>query len=62
MGHIDLIYTKPERKIEIDNTDIGIWLTIRKTVKGLEDDFEDVLITVEECRKLAKILLLEAGE
>lgn len=55
--HIELFYDTHhmERKIEIDewNKNECIFLTIRKTVKGLENEFEDVLLTKKECRELA---------
>jgi hypothetical protein len=59
--HISLEYNNSgvERKIEIDETDQGIFLSIRKMVKGLEHEFEDVLLTKKECRELAEMLLIK---
>jgi len=60
--HIELFYNtlNTQRKIEIDDFDEErVFLTIRKTVKGLENEFEDVLLTKKECRESGKILLIK---
>lgn len=57
--HMDLFYDKcgVERKISIDNTGNGIFLSISKTVKGLENECEDVLLTKEDCEFLGNLLI-----
>lgn len=47
------------RNISIKTCAQGIWLTIRKNVKGLEHEFEDVLLSKKECEQLINILEYE---
>jgi len=47
-----------KRQFEIDITGKNeIFLTIRKNVKGLEHEFEDVLLTKDECESLGRLLI-----
>lgn len=61
--HIDLHYDNEDigRKIQIDEVENGIFLSIYKTTEGLEHEFEDVLLTKNDCILLSKILLEKAN-